>query len=75
MKHRIVAYDNHSHREDVIGLWERVFGYEDGHNAPAVVIIIFADFRIASSLITLFIMNGLKIGQWWIGFNTLVSTL
>jgi ribosomal protein S18 acetylase RimI-like enzyme len=38
MRTEIVAFDNNRHREQVIRLWERVFGYETAHNAPTLVI-------------------------------------
>ena len=31
-------YNDHSHRNQVITLWETVFGYEAAHNRPALVI-------------------------------------
>ncbi len=29
---------NHNHREQVVALWEAVFGYETAHNRPGLVI-------------------------------------
>lgn len=34
----IMLFDNDTHRTQVIALWDRVFGYEAQHNAPAIVI-------------------------------------
>ena len=34
----IVAYDNDAHREQVVRLWELVFGYDTSHNAPELAI-------------------------------------
>lgn len=34
----IVAFKNCAHRDQVMSLWELVFGYEASHNAPALVI-------------------------------------
>ncbi len=34
----IVEYDNSTHRTQVVGLWQTVFGYEAAHNSPEVVI-------------------------------------
>ena len=34
----IMSFDNDTHRTQVIALWDRVFGYEAPHNAPAIVI-------------------------------------
>ena len=34
----IVAYDDDAHRQQVVRLWETVFGYETAHNAPALAI-------------------------------------
>ena len=38
MATEIVAFDNSTHRDQVLRLWELVFGYEAPHNAPALVI-------------------------------------
>ncbi len=38
MARRIVEYNDTSHRAQVIDLWRVAFGYEDAHNAPALVI-------------------------------------
>ena len=38
MNYSIVVFDNCKHRDQVVQLWERVFGYEAPHNAPSVVI-------------------------------------
>jgi ribosomal protein S18 acetylase RimI-like enzyme len=35
---QIVDFDNLKHREQVIELWQRVFGYEAAHNSPEVAI-------------------------------------
>ena len=37
-RYSIVPYDNHRHREQVIALWNEVFGYETAHNQPSLVI-------------------------------------
>jgi len=34
----ITPFSNTAHREQVIALWETVFGYEAAHNRPALVI-------------------------------------
>ena len=34
----IEAYDDRRHRDDVVALWQAVFGYDAPHNAPALVI-------------------------------------
>jgi ribosomal protein S18 acetylase RimI-like enzyme len=38
MTTEIVAFDNVKHRDQVVLLWEHVFGYEAPHNAPELVI-------------------------------------
>lgn len=38
MASEIVAFDNSAHRDQVVRLWELVFGYGAPHNAPALVI-------------------------------------
>lgn len=35
---QIIGFDNSKHREDVIVLWQNVFGYEAAHNLPQVAI-------------------------------------
>lgn len=35
---QIIDFDNAIHREQVIDLWQNVFGYEAAHNSPEVVI-------------------------------------
>lgn len=34
----VAAYADEAHREQVVRLWERVFGYDAPHNAPALAI-------------------------------------
>jgi len=34
----IVNYDDSSHRNGVVGLWDKVFGYADSRNCPSAVI-------------------------------------
>lgn len=58
----LVPYDDSAHRQQVIALWERVFGYDQPHNAPAVVIdrklamndgllfVALADARVAGTI-------------------------
>ena len=36
--HTIIPYSDTSHRQQVIQLWQTVFGYEDAHNAPELAI-------------------------------------
>lgn len=38
MSVQIVAFDSARHRDQVIDLWERIFGYEAEHNVPPLVI-------------------------------------
>ena len=38
MKYEITTFDNNKHRDQVILLWNEVFGYETTHNAPDLVI-------------------------------------
>lgn len=35
---QIIEFNNPAHREQVINLWQLVFGYKAAHNAPDVVI-------------------------------------
>ena len=34
----ITKFDNQIHRDQVVSLWNKVFGYELAHNAPELVI-------------------------------------
>lgn len=38
MSCEIKTYDNSRHRDQVISLWHKVFGYQAKHNAPGLVI-------------------------------------
>lgn len=35
---QLIEYDNTQHRQSVIELWERVFGYATAHNSPELAI-------------------------------------
>ena len=34
----IIQFDNRKHRQQVVALWQNVFGYESDHNVPELVI-------------------------------------
>jgi ribosomal protein S18 acetylase RimI-like enzyme len=34
----IIEFDNSKHRQQVVALWQNVFGYESDHNVPELVI-------------------------------------
>jgi ribosomal protein S18 acetylase RimI-like enzyme len=38
VRYEIISFDNSKHRDQVIALWNEVFGYEAIHNAPDLVI-------------------------------------
>ena len=38
MKFKIKAYEDSKHRDQVISLWRKVFGYEAAHNTPELAI-------------------------------------
>lgn len=38
MNPTITSFNDRAHRDQVIALWEAVFGYETAHNRPALVI-------------------------------------
>jgi ribosomal protein S18 acetylase RimI-like enzyme len=38
MTYEITAFENNNHRDQVVSLWQAVFGYEASHNAPDLVI-------------------------------------
>jgi ribosomal protein S18 acetylase RimI-like enzyme len=35
---QIIEFDNRKHRQQVVALWQNVFGYESDHNSPELVI-------------------------------------
>lgn len=45
MKFKIIAFENKKHRDQVISLWNDVFGYEASHNVPSIVIDKKIDFN------------------------------
>ena len=38
MEFEITEFENKKHRDQVVSLWEAVFGYETSHNSPGLVI-------------------------------------
>lgn len=38
VKYEIIGFDNSKHSDQVMDLWEDVFGYNAAHNSPSVVI-------------------------------------
>ena len=63
----ITLYDNHVHRDQVIALWETVFGYASAHNAPARVI----DTKLAvdDGLFFVALLDGRVIGTVMAGYD------
>ena len=63
----MVAFDNSAHRDQVVRLWERVFGYEAPHNAPALVI----DKKLAAAdgLFFVALTGGAVVGTVMAGYD------
>ena len=67
MATEIVGFDNSAHRDQVVRLWELVFGYEAPHNAPALVI----DKKLAAAdgLFFVALCGGVVVGTIMAGYD------
>jgi ribosomal protein S18 acetylase RimI-like enzyme len=65
--HTIAHYVDASHRQQVIQLWQAVFGYEDAHNAPGLAI----DRKLAvdDGLFFVALVDGLVAGTVMAGYD------
>lgn len=63
----IAAFDNSSHRDQVVRLWERVFGYQAAHNAPALVID--KKLAVADRLFFVAVSAGVVVGTIMAGYD------
>ena len=63
----IVPFDNTSHREAIITLWQTVFGYETAHNEPNLVI----DHKLAvdDGLFFVALSEGTIVGSIMAGYD------
>ena len=67
MATEIVAFNNSAHRDEVIRLWELVFGYEAPHNAPALVID--KKLAVADGLFFVALSGGAVVGTVMAGYD------
>lgn len=67
MDNEIVAFDNSAHRDQVVGLWERVFEYEAPHNAPSLVID--KKLAVADGLFFVAVIDGVVVGTIMAGYD------
>jgi ribosomal protein S18 acetylase RimI-like enzyme len=67
MEHEIVAFDNGTHRDQVVSLWERVFGYKAPHNAPPL--IIDKKLAVADGLFFVAVSGGVVVGTIMAGYD------
>jgi ribosomal protein S18 acetylase RimI-like enzyme len=63
----ILAFDNSAHRDQVVRLWELVFGYEAPHNAPALVID--KKLSAADDLFFVALTDGAVVGTVMAGYD------
>lgn len=67
MKTEMVAFDNRRHRDQVVRLWELVFGYEAAHNTPSLVID--KKIEVADGLFFVALSEGIVIGTIMAGYD------
>lgn len=64
---KIVAFDNKTHRQPVMDIWRRSFGYEDARNDPGFVI----DQKMAAAdgLFWVAVRDGVVVGSVMAGYD------
>jgi len=67
MATEIRPFDNRVHRDQVVRLWELVFGYEAPHNAPALVID--KKLAVADGLFFVALGDGAVVGTVMAGYD------
>lgn len=65
--HTITPYSDTSHRQQVIELWQTVFGYEDAHNAPELTID--NKLAVADGLFFVALVNEVVAGTVMAGYD------
>jgi ribosomal protein S18 acetylase RimI-like enzyme len=65
--HTITPYSDTSHRQQVIQLWQTVFGYEDAHNAPELAID--KKLAVADGLFFVALVDGTVAGTVMAGYD------
>jgi len=63
----ILAFDDSAHRDQVVRLWELVFGYGAPHNAPALVID--RKLAVADDLFFVALAGGAVVGTAMAGYD------
>lgn len=63
----ILSFDNSAHRDQVVRLWELVFGYEAPHNVPALVID--KKLAVADDLFFVALIDGAVVGTVMAGYD------
>ena len=67
MEVTIFAFENGCHREQVVRLWEQVFGYQAAHNNPALVID--RKLAVADGLFFVAVSEGVVVGTIMAGYD------
>lgn len=65
--HTLVPYADASHRQQVVQLWQTVFGYEEAHNAPGLVID--KKLAVADGLFFVALVHGQVAGTVMAGYD------
>ena len=63
----IAVFDNSRHRDQVVRLWEQVFGYQAAHNSPALVID--KKLAVADGLFFVAVVEGVVVGTIMAGYD------
>ena len=63
----ITAFDNAAHRNQVVRLWEHVFGYVAPHNAPSL--IIDKKLEVTDDLFFVAVAGGVVVGTIMAGYD------
>ena len=67
MAAEIIEFDNGAHRDQVVSLWELVFGYDAPHNAPAVTID--KKLSVADGLFFVALVRNVVVGTVMAGYD------
>ncbi len=67
MKIKIVTFDNETHRDQVVQLWERIFGYDAAHNSPSLVIDM--KLKVQDGLFFVAVAGGVVVGTIMAGYD------
>ena len=67
MDTEIVAFSNNAHRDEVVNLWDLVFGYDAPHNSPGLVID--KKLAVADDLFFVAVAGGAVVGTIMAGYD------